>query len=146
MITQATTAEIAAAVPLLREMEVDGRTLGRVNPTHFVATWRSVIEAGLGVVFLSYDGEVCDGIASGLLHHCMVTGAKTFHTQTAYAKQGHKNPAMPLVMLRKMERWAKANGARVIFTGALVNDDRPTVEFLGRMGYKPADQAFVKGL
>jgi hypothetical protein len=127
-------------------MEREGRTLGRVNPTHFVTTWRAMIDAALGVVFLSVQNGECDGIASGIINRCMVTGAVTFHTQTAYAKRGHRNPFMPLRMLRQMENWAGAHGARVMFTGALANDDRDTVEFLKRMGYKPSDQAFVKGL
>lgn len=146
MIVQATPEQLPLVVPLLREMQEDRRTLGRVNPAHFVSVWRGLIEAGTGVVFLSLAGGAADGVTSGVLSRDFVTGVKVFQMHTAYAKRGHAKAAMPLAMLRRTERWAAENGARVMFCGALANDDRGTVGFLDRMGYTPSDQAFVKGL
>jgi GNAT superfamily N-acetyltransferase len=146
VIIKATLEQLLLPLPLLREMQEDRRTLGRVNPAHFFATWRGLLESDTGVMFLSLDGNVADCITSGTLSRDFVTGVKVFQMHTAYAKRGHAKPAMPFVMLRRTERWAREHGARAIFCGAVANDDRGTVGFLERSGYKPSDQAFVKGL
>jgi hypothetical protein len=147
MIVEASTNDIALAIPLLHEMQEDRRTLGRVHPTHFIMTWTAKIASGAGRMLLSFDkqGE-CDGILCGMISIDPVTGVRVYQMSTAYARKNHKQPFMPLRMLRNQEKWAKDHGARVMFCGSLAGDDRGTVSFLVRMGYRPSDQAFVKGL
>lgn len=147
MIIEATHETIGLVTPLLREMQADKRTLGRVDPVHFYFEWLHRINSGVGVMFLSLDeNRMADGVLNGTLARDVVTGTKIFQTSTAYAKRGHAKAAMPMAMLRKAERWAKEHGAKVIFCGAVANDDRGTEGFLSRMGYRPSDRAFVKGL
>jgi hypothetical protein len=147
MIVEATANDIALAVPLLHEMQEDNRTLGRVCPHHFMMVWTVKIAAGDGRVLLSFDKDGdCDGILAGVLTLDPVTGVKVYQMSTAYARKDHKQPMMPLRMLRNQEKWAANHGARVMFCGSMAGDDRGTSEFLVKMGYKPSDQAFVKGL
>lgn len=147
MILQAKPEDVLLCLPLLHEMREDRRTLGRVDPVYFREVWSHLLDIGVGLMLMSFDesGE-CDGVLSGLVDRDFVTGIKTYKMATAYAKRGHKRSAMPFVMLRKAERWAKEKGARVMFCGSLAGDDRQTNGFLLSMGYKPSDQAFVKEL
>lgn len=147
MIIEAQENDLALAIPLLHEMQEDRRTLGRVCPSHFLMTWTAKLASGDGRVLLSIDDDgKCDGVLCGTVGFDPVTGVRVYQMSTAYARKGHKNPMMPLRMLRNQEKWARDKGARVMFCGSLVGDDRGTVGFLVRMGYKPSDQAFVKGL
>jgi len=146
MIVQATLEQVPLAIPLLREMQCDDRTLGPVNPAHFIVQWREIIQRERGVMFLSLDDDGADGIMSGQLTRDLVTAVPVFQTNTAFVRVGHKKPAMPYLLLRRGEKWAKAHGARVMFCGALANDYRGTVGFLLNAGYIASDKAFVKGL
>jgi len=138
--------DLSRAIPLLREMEQEGLTVGRVNPTHWITYWRVAIAAGVGVVFLSMDGDKADGVLTGVISRDTVTGVSRFVINTGYAAKGCKKAALAITMVRKMERWAASKGAKMILGGSIVWSDRRSARIFKGLGYKLTEEMFVKGL
>lgn len=118
---------------------------GTWNPDHFVTAWKHGIAAGyMFCVVVEQDGKFVAAIGA-TLGVCANTGDIMCGENFWFSKPEFRGRAKPLLMAYEFE--AKKRGAKRIYMMCL-ESLRPEVlgKLYQRLGYKPVERCFWKGI
>lgn len=111
----------------------------------FMALWKSLIESGMGVIFLLFSEDVPIGALGAVAHQEPYSDSVIAQEMFMFINKDHRCGSGMLRLLRSYEQWAKERGCSQVRIAHL-QDLQP--ERLGalyeRRGYEPVEVSYAR--
>lgn len=116
--------------------------IGEHNPQ--TGMYRAMEDAGLLHTFGAFRGEALVGVLSMLVSMIPHFGRVIASTESFFVREADRKSGAGMVLLKMAEGRARELGAVAFYASSPVGSRLERV--LGRVGYRPANTLFVKGL
>lgn len=132
--------------PGAKEFYASSKHLHAFDIGRFVAFWKNVIEAQLGIIIVAIDdGEIIGAIAGMVVPEPYSAGTAV-HEFFWFVRPGHRGTA-GVRLYKAFEKWARDKNATVIRMVHLLDSMPEKLErFYGAMGYTAVETLYSKDL
>ena len=143
MIRKITKDEIPILASLGEEFYKASGLSGSFNMAHFTAQWTVLLDAGMGVIFVAFDGETPIGVLAGIKTQDLNSGIWQAGEMAWFVTEKHRGQGIRL--LKTFEAWAKEQGCKRIAMAYLCASMPETVKRIYRLlGYKEIEVTYSK--
>lgn len=146
MIREATVEDLMDVGPCAERFYASSAFLTDFNINVFAASWKAILSAGYGVIFLLLEGEKIVGAIGGLTYPDMNSG-KVTATETFWFVDEENRGMGGINLYRRLERWAREKGCASLRMGHMI-DLMPgkLKELYSRLGYRVIEVTYSKEL
>lgn len=117
----------------------------KLNPARFAASWKRIMEAGVGVMVGAIEGTKCVGFFAGMIGPDMISDETQGIEFLWLVSPQVRDKKTALRLLEYFERKAKHDGCTVIICGCSA-EGRPKSmrRMYRRLGFSPHSEGFRK--
>jgi hypothetical protein len=117
---------------------------GSFNRETFIKTWKRLLEANFGALWVVKEGDKIVGAMGGTLYPDPNDGELVAQEMFWYIAEDHRNSIDAIRLFMHFEAWAKAMEAKRILMVALLNSPLKIDSFYKARGYTPVETHYVK--
>ena len=130
-------------LPMAESFWLEGKMPGIFNPVSFVSSWLTVLDSGMGVIWVLEDENKVIGTLGCGIYRDLNTGDLVASEFFWYVLPDHRGRG--ILLLREFEKWAKNIGAkRVIMVHLTKCMPERVGEIYKKMGYEMLETHYVK--
>jgi len=148
MIRQLTYDQLSLTRDLAVSFFIESRLPGTFNWNHFLNTWKTLVNSGMGAMFVHQNQNLqFDAVIGGLTYLCPLTGDKETTETFWYVMPEARNGTKAIRLFERLEQWAVEQGSARIKM-AYLEDLSPEIvrDMYERRGYVKQETTYRKEL
>jgi hypothetical protein len=119
---------------------------GSFNRDVFVSTWKKLIEANVGALWVIKDEGKVVGALGGTIYPDPNDGELVAQEAFWYVDHERRHGVEPIRLFLNFEAWAKTIGAKRLIMVALINSDVRIGKLYEARGYKAVETIYLKNV
>lgn len=142
MIRQLKAFEVPICIPFGEAAYLEGKLPGTFKPDIFVASWRKMIDAGTGVIFAAFNGNIGMGGLGAIVYSDIMNGDLSAVMAFWYVLKQFRMHSLRLMAV--FEKWAKETRIVRISMNFLHASHPELARLYERRGYHLIESIYVK--
>lgn len=119
---------------------------GPEGQTHFLNTWRTLFECGLGAIFVAWDGTEPSGILLATITPDVFDGARVATEHAWYVMPAARGGSTGEALLDRYEVWAAEQNADRVVLSHFVQGMPDLERYFAKRGFVPLEKHYLKTL